>query len=235
MQSQFLAPGRWRFLLLLAALLVLLVVEPLSASIVIIQPLFDILLVVVMAVLALGLVRHKAWRTIAVALCLPVTALTLGGYLMPDAHQIVSLSLGHAVAAIFFLIAVGMIVAAIMSGEQSLDTIFGAICGYLLIGVAWGMAYVVVFTVDANSFELSDVVREQMVDDHEIRSTFMYYSYVTLSTVGYGDLTPTSNVARTLSWLEAVTGQVYMAVVIAGLVSAMVASKMSASQSRKAP
>ena len=45
-----------------------------------------------------------------------------------------------------------------------------------------------------------------------------YYSLVTLTTVGYGDVTPTTPAARTLSWLEAVTGQFYLAVLVAGLV-----------------
>jgi hypothetical protein len=57
------------------------------------------------------------------------------------------------------------------------------------------------------------------------RNIFIYYSFVTLTTVGYGDVTPTSIPARTLSWVEAITGQLYLAVLIAGLISAIVARK----------
>jgi len=49
-------------------------------------------------------------------------------------------------------------------------------------------------------------------------SDFMYYSYVTLSTLGYGDITPISPFARTLSFMQAVTGQLYLTIMVAGLV-----------------
>ena len=50
-----------------------------------------------------------------------------------------------------------------------------------------------------------------------------YFSFVTLTTVGYGDISPVSPAARTLAWVEAVTGQFYLAVIVAGLVSVLVA------------
>ena len=50
-----------------------------------------------------------------------------------------------------------------------------------------------------------------------------YYSFVTLTTVGYGDVSPVSAAARTLAWVEALTGQFYLAVIVAGLVSVMAA------------
>jgi hypothetical protein len=179
-------------------------------------------------VLALGLVHGKIWRIIAGTLCVPAAALTLGGHLMSGTAQALSVTIGHAMAALFCVVVAGMITATIIKARaHSLDSVFGAICGYLLIGVAWAMTYVVIQAADAESFQMSDDVQQQMVDDKGTRNTFIYYSFVTLSTVGYGDLTPRSNVARTLAWLEAVTGQVYLAVVIAGLVSAMVATKVA--------
>ncbi|MCR4415511.1 MAG: potassium channel family protein, partial [Thermoguttaceae bacterium] len=45
-----------------------------------------------------------------------------------------------------------------------------------------------------------------------------YFSFITLATVGYGDVTPTTSLARTLAWTEAITGQFYLAVLVAGLV-----------------
>jgi hypothetical protein len=50
-----------------------------------------------------------------------------------------------------------------------------------------------------------------------------YFSFVTLTTVGYGDISPVSPAARTLAWVEAVTGQFYLAVIVAGLVSVLAA------------
>ena len=52
-------------------------------------------------------------------------------------------------------------------------------------------------------------------------SEFIYFSFVTMATLGYGDITPLGRVPRTLAWIQSVTGQFYVAVVIAWLVSAL--------------
>jgi hypothetical protein len=87
----------------------------------------------------------------------------------------------------------------------------GAIAVYLLFGVFWAHAYHIAAMLVPGSFagpaELTNV------------SGWAYYSFVTLTTVGYGDITPVSQVARTLSIAEALTGQLYLAVLIARLVA----------------
>jgi hypothetical protein len=97
-------------------------------------------------------------------------------------------------------------------GRVSHLRIQGAIAVYLLFGVVYAHAYQIVDILQPGSFhgpgeELSNV------------SGWVYYSYVTLTTVGYGDITPVSQVARTLSVGEALTGQLYLAVLIARLVA----------------
>jgi hypothetical protein len=97
-------------------------------------------------------------------------------------------------------------------GRVSHLRIQGAIAVYLLFGVLWAHAYHIAAIVHPGSFrgpaeELSNV------------SGWAYYSFVTLTTVGYGDITPVSQVARTLSIGEALTGQLYLAVLIARLVA----------------
>jgi hypothetical protein len=87
----------------------------------------------------------------------------------------------------------------------------GAIAVYLLFGVFWAHAYHIAAMLVPGSFagaaELTNV------------SGWAYYSFVTLTTVGYGDITPVSQVARTLSVAEALCGQLYLAVLIARLVA----------------
>ena len=51
------------------------------------------------------------------------------------------------------------------------------------------------------------------------RGALGYFSFVTLATVGYGDITPVTPLARTLAWLEAISGQLYLAILVAGLVA----------------
>jgi hypothetical protein len=105
-------------------------------------------------------------------------------------------------------------------GRITVDRIFAAVCVYLLIGYAWTFGYALVETVEPGSFrataqagsaiELGNYVSQVL----EMR----YFSFVTLTTVGYGDIAPVSSAARTLAALEAITGQIYLTVLVARLV-----------------
>ena len=133
---------------------------------------------------------------------------------------------GHVIGALFFILVTGKIIhSIIVSRELSLDSIFGAICGYLLLGVAWGLTYAIIHAAHPESFQFDNAVREQVEQGNYSSHLFIYYSFVTLTTVGYGDITPLSTAARALAWVEAMTGQLYLAVLIAGLISALVATK----------
>jgi hypothetical protein len=219
---------QWRHLFLLAALLALLIVEPIASSLALVESLFDALLVVVMAVLALDLAQDRVWRVIACVLSVPAATLSIGGHLLASSQQDLSVSIGHAIGAVFFVVVAGKIVGTILTSQElSLDSVFGAICGYLLLGVAWGLIYAMIQSVNPESFHVGEALRQQMDGKEDSRNVLIYYSFVTLSTVGYGDVTPQSDAARTLSWVEAVTGQLYLAVLITGLVSILVAKKMA--------
>jgi voltage-gated potassium channel len=91
-------------------------------------------------------------------------------------------------------------------------------CGYLLLGIIWGLLYSAVETASPGSFSLPSPKDTDAVAARPDRGTLTYYSVITLTTVGYGDVTPTTPLARTLAWMEAVTGQFYLAVLVAGLV-----------------
>ena len=135
-----------------------------------------------------------------------------------------SATTGHAIGTLFFVAVAGKIIRSIFTLRQlSLDSIFGTICGYLLLGIAWALTYAMMYAANPESFQFGDLIRQQMELGDYSRNVFIYYSFVTLTTVGYGDLTPLSIPARTVSWLEAITGQLYLAVLIAGLIGALVA------------
>lgn len=101
------------------------------------------------------------------------------------------------------------------------DTMFGAISGYFLIGLAWTFIYLTINTMSQNAFTNN----VPFASEHELEQHFVYYSFVTLATVGYGDIVAVSDVARTFSWLEAVVGQIYLAVWISQLVGLRIASR----------
>ena len=95
------------------------------------------------------------------------------------------------------------------------DMIMGAICVYFLVGLVWALAYSTLEFFQPGSFQMPQGTINQ--------GTFTYYSYVTLTTLGYGEITPISTPARSFAILEAVMGQIYLAVLIARLVGIHIA------------
>jgi len=101
------------------------------------------------------------------------------------------------------------------------QTLFGALCTYLLLGITWAQIYMFIYSLDPYSFSFGPGLSLS----ENLQQTFIYYSYVTLSTLGYGDITSISAPAHTFSWLEAITGQAYLAILIAELVGQHIAQK----------
>jgi voltage-gated potassium channel Kch len=92
------------------------------------------------------------------------------------------------------------------------------VAGYLLLSVIFAIAYSLAETIQPGSFQMSSVqdqVRPELVMDR----SFYYFSVVTLTTTGFGDITALSQSARTLVMMEALIGQLYTAILIARLVS----------------
>lgn len=98
------------------------------------------------------------------------------------------------------------------AGPVNVHRIQGAVAAYLLLGLAWALAYELVDLRVAQAFSLTNPAERT-------RQHFAYFSFVTLTTVGYGDVTPVHPVARSLAVVEALTGQLYPAILLARLVS----------------
>jgi voltage-gated potassium channel len=104
----------------------------------------------------------------------------------------------------------------------TLDTVAGALCGYMLIGMTFALAYSIVQFELPNSFRFAPRIfaspKYTFVIQSEVQR-LVYYSFVTLTTTGYGDITATSPPTRALTVLEAMTGQMYLVVLVARLVA----------------
>jgi voltage-gated potassium channel len=100
--------------------------------------------------------------------------------------------------------------------EVTTEVLCASIAAYLLLGLAWTFAYWLVAELVPGAFSLNVTSGS----DGSIKGfNGFYFSFITLSTVGYGDITPVASVARMLAAAEAMTGLLYVAVLIARLVS----------------
>ena len=121
------------------------------------------------------------------------------------------------VSLLFSLAVAGLVLARVFRrGRITRARIQGAVAGYLLLGLAWAFAYDVVALTRAKAFSTGSV---DVMLEREPISHFVYFSFVTLTTVGFGDVTAVDPVARSLVTLEALVGQLFPAVLLARLVA----------------
>jgi voltage-gated potassium channel len=118
-------------------------------------------------------------------------------------------------AILLFSVSSAVIAAQHVFGGTQVDRnlLFGAMCVYLLLGLIWAILYGLIFQFLPGSFN-----GIEGIDGKAPMDTLLYYSFVTLASLGYGDITPVAPLARTLAYLEGIAGQLYIAIMLAGLV-----------------
>ncbi len=126
----------------------------------------------------------------------------------------------------FLLIAISCTLKQVVVGtEISANRLVGAVCIYLLLGVIWAVAYTVLNMISPGSFQGFSPLADRAWD-----SEWLYFSFVTMTTLGYGDISPVSATARALAYMQAVFGQLYVAILVAGLVGVYISSRQSNKQ-----
>ena len=202
----------WRFLVLLLTLVLLLVIQPMVHGFAVRGLTFDVLYSFVLGAAILSLCETRRPRT--ASLLLGVSAFLgrrLAYLLASTGDDLLTLS-DHFVEILFLGFVAVMILRAIVTQPSvSADSIFGAICAYLLLGMAWGTLYSLIEVLKPGSFLASGELADALKSAETRGPVLVYYSFVTLTTVGYGDITPVAPSPRTLSWLEAMMGQFYVA------------------------
>lgn len=198
-----------RFFFLLVALLVYLLVAPFLSGLATFRLIWNLSLtgVLVSSVYALS-ERHRE-RIFTAVIAFPMFLFFWAGNWTTNP----TVSLAAEVSGIFFFAyAVTMTLRFVFRSEQvTLNVIAAAIVVYLFLGFIWAFAYQAVELVWPGSFALPDGMASS-------GGAFVYYSFVTLTTLGYGDITPVGNRAGTLAIVEAIIGQLYMTVLVARLV-----------------
>jgi len=138
---------------------------------------------------------------------------------LTDLPYLPQLSLA-APAVLLGLVALVLLGEVLSTGRELHERLQGAVAVYLLLALLWVLLYALCESISPGSFD--GLGEEARLDGG--RSGFLYFSFATLTTLGYGDIVPLAAGARSLAMLEAVTGQIYLAVLIARLVGEQVAA-----------
>ena len=118
------------------------------------------------------------------------------------------------VAALFFFFCVWVIIHSIFNQPRvTLDLIYGSVLAYLLLGISWATIFGCIELFVADSFSFGS---EMTLFDRS--GALLYFSFVTLTTLGYGDVLPVTGLSKTIAYLESITGVMYPAILIPMLV-----------------
>ena len=165
--------------------------------------------------------RARPWifRT---ALVLAVIGIPLGWSRLLSENNHLLLA-RHAVDILFFSFTAIMILISVFKDHlASQRSIAGAISVYLLLGLTCAMAYSALEIIEQEPFRFVERLTLPAENGEAVStewSQLIYYSFVTMSTLGFGDITPRTPMAQTLTWMQAVFGQLYLVVLISRLVS----------------
>lgn len=173
----------------------------------------SILLSLVLLCAVLAVADRKRVLVIAVTLAIPAIAGRWISHFRPDlVPPPVFLTAGLVLIA--FVVA-NLLRFVLRAPSVNVEVLCASISAYLMLGLLWTVAYWLVDQLNPEAFAFNTNEGRQSISGFNA----FYFSFVTLSTVGYGDITPVSKVARMLAAMEAMTGLLYVAVLIARLVA----------------
>lgn len=208
-----------RFLYLFIVLLIPYMFHPLMDSDFIGISILDVSFSLVLAVsmLALSARQHSPWPIVAVALT--ALAITWACNWVPGPQiRLVAVSM----IALMMAYTAGYLLNHIVRRKDvTANTIFAALCVYLLIGYIWAFMYSIQETLSPGSFNFNGTLFDIRADKQHVfwqLYYFMYYSFTSLTTLGLGDIVPATPSARVLTALEAMIGQIYLVVLVSRLV-----------------
>ena len=217
----------WKHSALLTGLLITGVIEPLSADWSEHTRLLGGLIVFGVNLGLLLIVFDQRWeRWLAFVLLPPILVSNIVHETLSNWAE-VAVIVYHCFTLVFVGFAVAVILKHIFSQKSiRTDAVIGALCGYLLAAVTWANAYALLYLLRPGSFRVADVIAGRLADWHLRRFYFNYFSVTTLTSLGYADITPTDTGALSLSLVEGLFGQFYIAVVVAQLVGLRLAQSI---------
>ena len=195
-----------RFLYIAVAILLMMIVSPFIRYTGQIGHLLTAILAVMIPLTSLYALTADRNQTITIILlAAPLVILDALSVLLSNRVMMIA---AYIFATALYLYIIVLLVKTLLSQRKiTADLIYCAISTYFLIGIMWSCVYVVIESISPGAFS--------GVQD---RSDLLYFSFVTLTTVGFGDITPQSIIAKRVAVIEAAMGGIYLAVIIAMLV-----------------
>lgn len=178
--------------------------------------------VVLLLALHTSRVRGRIFKLVAVVVVATVVVNAVPAVFGP-AYDIV----GIAIVAVILFAPVAVLARIARHPRVNVESILGVICAYLLIAIAFASVYGLLDRVESAPF-FAQLSSPAPVD-------FVYFSYIVMTTVGFGDLTPATDTGRVLVTLQALIGQIFLVTVLAGLVSSFGRSRLRGSEEGDRP
>jgi hypothetical protein len=180
---------------------------------------FDSAIFVLMALAALAAKQSRLETSFMIAMVLSTAIFLVYGRLHPT---LLNRLIGSALTTLTLLLYVRIVLLVMFrAGAITWSRIQGAVSAYLLIGLAWGSAYEFLEGLQPGSFHFIT----QPGDVDQLAAKLTYYSFSTLTTVGFGDITPLLPFSRSLSVAEAIVGQLFPAILVGALVAMAMQSR----------
>lgn len=203
-----------RHLWLLISLLFIFIISPFIVPFYYGPTVLNIVAAIVLLTATYAVSRRRSFFIFALSLSIFSIGMTFWLAAAPS-HWLVVVCHGSLVVLIVFFVA-AILSYVLGSGKVTWDKIYGAVCAYLLLGYAWTFAYSVTEEMQPGSF--TSVLSTMPTDLVGRVMQLRYFSFVTLATVGYGDIVPHTPAARTMALLEAILGQFYLVALVGRLV-----------------
>ncbi|MHC4076527.1 MAG: potassium channel family protein [Planctomycetota bacterium] len=214
---QKLLQSKERFLILLCLIVGLLVLVPILNRFVAARIFLDIFLTAIVISMVYTISPKKGQVIAGLLLAIVMLASRWLQYAYPNKGIA---AIGMIAGVLFAAVVIASIMIFMFKSEEvNREIIYAAILLYLLAALAWAFVYTLLELVDPASFNIT------LSHLQDYLSVFQYYSFVTITTLGYGDITPVTEVAKAFSVLEAVVGQLYLVVAVAWLVGMHVSRK----------
>lgn len=205
-------------LLSISLLILIFIVFPLREAGIPGRIFFDLTIVTLMILGTFAVHQSRAITILTIVVVLAAIVALIAGRVRPGLliHE-----LGSLLSTVALLIYIRIVLLIMFrTGRVTWSRIQGGVCAYLLIGLAWGSAYELLEELSPGSFHF--VSTPESLD--QLTAKLTYFSFSTLTTLGFGDVTPVHPFARSLTIAEAITGQLFPAILIGALVAMAIQS-----------